>query len=163
MPSTRFFVRNVFPAAVTVLVDDRGRALSTYSTSSCSLVCQFIKRVRAAPARQEQLDNSTGSRPPGPAARPARSALGRGAVPTFEVDPVSRDAGEDGDKLVGAGDGDGDDQAVSGGPTAMAAALVLDDVAGWSVATRTYTNEGTSNLEARLSSLLFAPSIARRR
>jgi hypothetical protein len=39
----------------------------------------------------------------------------------------------------------------------MAAALVLDDVAGWSVAVRTYTNEGTSNLEARLSRLLSCP------
>ena len=43
MPSTRFSARKVRPAAVTVCLSTIvARALSTYSTSSCSLVCQFM-------------------------------------------------------------------------------------------------------------------------
>ncbi len=43
MPSTRLSAWNVRPAAVTVFRSTMvARALSTYSTSSCSLVCQFM-------------------------------------------------------------------------------------------------------------------------
>ena len=49
MPSTRLSARNVRPATVTVSASTIvARAFSTYSTSSCSFVCQFMKACALA-------------------------------------------------------------------------------------------------------------------